>query len=146
MEAQASLRLNRYALHKLAKRYAEDADILLQNGRWSSAYYLAGYAVECALKACIAKQFREHDFPDKQIVNRSHTHDLRELVRLAELESALEERGRQQDAFRDNWDNVVVKWKETSRYEQPIQATAEELVRAVRDPKEGVLPWLEQQW
>lgn len=100
--------------------------------------------MECALKACIAKQFREHDFPDKQIVNRSHAHDLRELVRLAELESALEARKRQQDGLRDNWDKVVVKWKETSRYEQPTQAMAEELVRAVRDPEEGVLPWLEQ--
>jgi AbiV family abortive infection protein len=146
MEAQASLRLNRHALHKLAKRYAEDANILLGNGRWSTAYYLAGYAVECALKACIAKQFREHDFPDKQIVNRSHTHDLRELLRLAELESALEARKRQQDGLRDNWDKVVVKWKETSRYEQPTQAMAEELVRAVGDPEEGVLPWLEQYW
>ena len=43
------------------------------------AYYLAGYAIECALKACIAKATRRYDFPDRKKVDASHTHDLREL-------------------------------------------------------------------
>ena len=51
-------------------------------------YYLAGYAVECALKACIAKETKRHEFPDRRKVDASHTHDLRELVRLAKLEKS----------------------------------------------------------
>ncbi len=35
-------------------------------GMWEGTYYLAGYAVECALKACIAKQIIAEDFPDKE--------------------------------------------------------------------------------
>lgn len=30
-----------------------DAEALLKARRWSAAYYLAGYAVECGLKACV---------------------------------------------------------------------------------------------
>ena len=44
----------------------KEAAVLLQNGCPEGAYYLAGYAVECALKACVAKQTREHDFPDRK--------------------------------------------------------------------------------
>jgi hypothetical protein len=43
---------------------------------------LAGYAVECGLKACIAGKTQRHEFPDKKIVNASYTHNLRELVKL----------------------------------------------------------------
>ena len=35
---------------------------------WDAAYYMIGYCVECALKACIAKQIRRFDFPDKKLV------------------------------------------------------------------------------
>jgi HEPN domain-containing protein len=43
-------------LQRLSRLRIRDAKILLKNGAHESAYYLAGYAVECALKACIAKQ------------------------------------------------------------------------------------------
>ena len=66
-----------------------DAETLLKNGRWSSAYYLAGYAVECGLKACIAKQFREHQFPDLDTVKKSYTHSLVDLLRVSELAGEL---------------------------------------------------------
>jgi hypothetical protein len=46
---------------------------------------LAGYSVECGLKACVAKQIREHDFPDRQFVLDSYTHDLNRLIGLAGL-------------------------------------------------------------
>jgi hypothetical protein len=55
---------------------------------YDGAYYLAGYAVECALKTCIAKGTRRHEFPEKQKVISSHTHDLWDLVKLAKLKEA----------------------------------------------------------
>jgi len=39
---------------------------LLRLGLFDGAYYLAGYAVECALKACIAKGTQRFEFPDKR--------------------------------------------------------------------------------
>jgi len=57
--------MNRSSLQNLANERIKDAEALLMAGRWSGSYYLAGYAVECALKECFAKQTREYDFPQK---------------------------------------------------------------------------------
>ncbi len=43
--------MNRAELQRLAKDRLLDAKALFAARRWSGAYYLAGYAVECALKA-----------------------------------------------------------------------------------------------
>ncbi len=138
--------LDRRKLCRLADRYARDAETLLKNRRWSSAYYLSGYAIECALKACIAKKFRRHEFPNLDTVRKSYTHDLGDLLRTAGLASALEERKKRTDRFGKYWEQVVKKWRETSRYEQPTKALAEELIRAVSDTREGVLPWIKLHW
>jgi hypothetical protein len=52
------------------------------------AYYLAGYSVECALKACIAKATQRHEFPDKKKADLSYTHNLKGLLNVARLEKA----------------------------------------------------------
>lgn len=45
--------MNRTYLQALAKERVKDAKSLLGRKRWSAAYYLAGYAVEVGLKACV---------------------------------------------------------------------------------------------
>ncbi len=47
--------MNRTVLQLLTEDRLKDAGVLLANGRYGAAYHLAGYAVECALKACFAK-------------------------------------------------------------------------------------------
>ncbi len=37
-----------------ACRHALDSKILLEASRWHGCAYMAGYAIECSLKACIA--------------------------------------------------------------------------------------------
>jgi hypothetical protein len=49
------IRIYRRDFRTLAELRAEEARVLLRSRRQLGAYYLAGYAVECALKACIAK-------------------------------------------------------------------------------------------
>jgi hypothetical protein len=56
---------------------------LLAAGQWEAAYYLLGYCIECALKACIAKQFRLHDVTDSKLVNAFYTHRLDELLTIS---------------------------------------------------------------
>jgi HEPN domain-containing protein len=68
----------------------KEAKALLAAGFPEGAYYLAGYAVECALKACIARKTQEFDFPEKKRVNDSHTHDLGKLLVLAGLSEDLQ--------------------------------------------------------
>lgn len=55
--------MNRRDLKDLAAIRVREASLLLKNKQYSGAYYLAGYAVECALKACISKETRRYDFP-----------------------------------------------------------------------------------
>jgi HEPN domain-containing protein len=56
-------------LQELAELRLKDAEILLAAHRWDAAYYLLGYCIECALKACVARQFKERVVPDKKLVN-----------------------------------------------------------------------------
>jgi HEPN domain-containing protein len=70
--------MNRADFQALAVERCDDADVLLQSGRFACAYYIAGYAVECALKAIIAHQTKEDDFPRKDS-QQYYTHDLSRL-------------------------------------------------------------------
>src|SRR5437016_5727073 len=116
-------RLDRRKPRDLASRYVKDAEILLRNRRWSSAYYLAGYAVECALKARIAKEFRRHEIPDRALVQKFHDHTLAKLLELAGLTGILENRGRASSQFSRHW-SVVAQWDSESRYGKPTKAMA----------------------
>lgn len=107
---------------------------------------MAGYALECALKACIAKQTREHDFPDKRIVDKSYTHNLETLIEVAGLKKKLDEEIQSNSKFSKYW-NVVKDWKESARYETEItNKIAVDLCRAIEDASDGVLQWLKKSW
>jgi len=60
--------LDRKDLQELSRVRLKEATALMQAGFFDGAYYLAGYAVECAIKACIAKGTRRYEFPDKRKV------------------------------------------------------------------------------
>lgn len=96
----------------------EDARLLLSGGQWSGAYYLAGYAVECALKACIAKLVAAEDFPDKRLADRAWTHDIEKLLEVANLKGARDAEAAKNKLFGDKW-GVVKDWNEHSRYDHP---------------------------
>jgi hypothetical protein len=109
------------------------------------AYYLAGYAVECALKACIAKETRRHQFPDKKKVDLSHSHDLLQLIRVAGLEDEHHDRLRIDPEFETNWE-IVKRWSEQSRYRRHRAESAHELLSAVNDKRHGVITWIKLRW
>jgi HEPN domain-containing protein len=131
--------MNRTDLQQLAELRIKEAQLLLGASSYPGAYYLAGYAVECALKACIAKQTREHDFPDKDFVNKSWTHKLDKLLNLAELEDPLNDARRTSNELDAYW-AIVVNWQENKRYDLSItQQEARSLCDAIYDPANGVL-------
>ena len=78
-------------MRQLADDRIHDAAFLLANGRWSGAYYLAGYAVECGLKACIMAFVEASGaiFQDKKYSEKCWTHDLEDLLELADLTPVL---------------------------------------------------------
>jgi HEPN domain len=65
--------VDRKDFQELAKVRLKEANALFRLGLYDGAYYLAGYAVECALKACIAKGTRRYEFPDKKRVEDSYS-------------------------------------------------------------------------
>ena len=129
----------------MANTRLREARTLFDAEEYSGAYYLAGYAVECALKACIAKRTREHDFPDKKLVNDSHTHDLTKLLQLAELKVDLETVMQGDPAMQSSWD-AIQDWSETSRYERKSLQEATDLLVAIEDQNGGLLPWIKLHW
>ena len=82
--------MNRLQFQELTKLRQREAYALLSNRLYAGAYYLIGYAIECSLKACIAKQTKRHDFPDKNETIQSYTHKLEQLMGLSGLLVALE--------------------------------------------------------
>ena len=102
-------------------------------------------AVECALKACIAKNTQKHEFPDKKRAEQSWKHDLRDLVRMAGLRPYLDKE-ETNTLLKANW-TTVSKWDNELRYQHNIQRIdAVDLYRAVTARQNGVLKWIRQSW
>jgi hypothetical protein len=118
--------------------------VLLNAGLPDGAYYIAGYSVECALKACIAKGTKRYDFPDKVRAQNSFTHNLKELVKVAELNADLLHQTTNSH-FRDNWD-VVQRWSEQSRYRRYNADASAALIEAIENNRHGVMSWLKRHW
>ena len=138
--------MNRKELQQLSRLRVADAKILLDNGRHLGAYYLLGYAVECALKACIAKQTRRYDFPDRKLVNDSYTHDLERLLGVSGLKDALSSESASNPTLQRFW-TIVKDWSEQSRYNSEItENAARDLFSAVTARRNGVLSWLMRWW
>ena len=138
--------MNRFDLQKMAEERVADAAALLAAGRFQAAYYLCGYAVEFALKACISRKIREFDFPDRKLVNDSYVHDLTKLLNVSGLTQLHQEEVGRSLSFAENW-GIVKDWSEASRYNAAITETAAGvLFLAVTDPTNGVLAWLKKQW
>jgi len=137
--------MNRTEFQRLSNLRLEESKALLAAGFADGAYYLAGYAVECALKACIAKRTREHDFPEKGS-HKFYSHDLEDLVGFALLRVELDQSLQADPTMKTNW-TVIQNWSEESRYEanRTLQE-ATDLLNAIEDQKGGVLLWLRQRW
>jgi len=134
--------MNRTDFQRLAKARLREAKLLLAANAPDGAYYLAGYAVEFSLKAVIAKHTKRHDFPDKWRANRSHTHNVRELIDVAGLKEAHQEAVRQYE-FSWRWD-IMVQWTEESRYQGNSANDAAALIEAIENRKYGILQWLKK--
>jgi hypothetical protein len=139
--------VNKDELRQLAQERILDAKALLAARRWSGAYYLAGYAVECALKACILGLIERTGiiFEDRKYAERCWTHDLEELLQLAELRAPFGVDLGKNVALRENWD-IVKEWDEASRYRKTPHHKAKSLYQAITDKVNGIMPWITNRW
>lgn len=139
-------RLNRKILQTLAESRLEEGRILLANNQWTGAYYLTGLAVECALKACLARAVKEHDYPDKKFVNGMYQHNLQNLMGLdAALLAALQADVALNAKLEANW-NTVKDWDDEKRYDVVDEQEARGLYDATVETVSGVMPWIKGKW
>lgn len=128
--------------------FEELIDVRLQEARclidqiqdWDGAYYLAGYAVEYALKVrIIALLARPDSLPEKKLLDRFYSHNLADLRGLAELDIEM----RADRTMNRPWE-IVKDWKEDARYQVgKTEAEARNLDNAVANE---VLPWIKARW
>ncbi|PZA14036.1 DNA-binding protein [Rhodopseudomonas palustris] len=131
---------DRAALQHLARERLAEARLLLANGHPSGAYYLAGYVLECALKAAIARQFRADEIPDLKRVSKIYSHDLSQLMDIAGLKSVLEAEIAVRPDLKKRW-AIAAEWSERARYELWTDDRASAILDAIGG-EEGLFEWL----
>jgi HEPN domain-containing protein len=139
--------LTRTDLQQLADVRITEADALLAAGLWDGAYYLAGYAVECALKACIMAHVERTGviFEDKKFSEKCWTHKIEDLVGLAGLKADRDADSAADPALELNW-ATVAQWDEARRYKRTPEADARRLCEAISGSTNGVLLWIKKRW
>jgi HEPN domain-containing protein len=137
--------MNRKDFQALANDRIREAKALLDARHYSGSYHLAGLAVECALKACIARLMKKHEFPDKKFADRAFVHDLTSLRTLAGLDASFKTDAAAMPALGVNW-GLVKDWTIESRYQQKTPLEATDLYSAVHRQQTGVLRWIRQHW
>jgi hypothetical protein len=123
---------------KLWRRHCQGARQLLEGNSTALAWFNAGMAVECALKACIMAHLRLNRWPDRTLRKELHTHDLRKLALAAGVE--IEKLSR--DPVFPSWCTVHL-WRRSEGYSSKPMP-----FRVARDMVEGacgldgVIQWL----
>ncbi len=94
-----------------SREWLHDARLLHDAGRFESAIYLCGYAVEFALKARICRHLNWPSYRDDLPGMRSHN-----------VTNLLSFTGITEESLDTEW-NTVAKWNPESRYRGGIEAT-----------------------
>ena len=138
---------DRATLQELAAIRLEEAKLLMRGGQFSGAYYIAGYAIECALKARIAARFRADEIPDKKMVTDVYTYHLAALMGLSELGTSFDA-ARQTDPELDRRWSIVKNWSEQARYSIWTEAQALAMIDAMggNGKTGGLFQWLSARW
>ena len=104
---------------KLAENRLTNARVLFAARRYDAAFYLAGYAVECGLKACIAKLSRHHQFPlSPENAREIYSHDFTKLLKAAGLTDTFEQAKLADRELARYWGGLVKDWTERGRYDR----------------------------
>src|SRR2546421_12971163 len=138
--------MNRADFQALAELRIKESEILIDHKCFDGAYYLLGYAIECAFKACITSRTKEFDFPpDRKTIEAIYKHNPTELLKASGLEGKHRDEREANPAFDDNW-KIVEVWSEQSRYQIGKSEQEVEDFQAAVVGNEGVFTWLKRYW
>jgi hypothetical protein len=137
--------LSKDVLLTLAEQKLADARLLCEAGRYGNSYYLAGYAVELALKAVVATRFVSGVLPDPDLVLRGlYIHDLKKLLDKSELKAKFETAMDGNPELAGSW-ALVQSWSEAARYRDRMENDVNDFLSAIDHPEHGVLSWVKRQ-
>ena len=140
--------MDRAEWQQIAEEKLHAADALLAAGEWASAYYLAGYAVECGLKSCVLVRLATTPhliFEDKRYSLDCWTHKIGSLLKLAGLKNDLDTDITSNPAIGVHW-MYVKDWNEESRYRGWTENEAKTLYNAIVHATDGVMTWIRKRW
>jgi HEPN domain-containing protein len=126
----------------LADDHGKAAQTLFRAKLFNQAYSQAGLAVECALKARIIRFERLNAWPSRASRPELYVHDLVKLIGYAGLAMELDSHIAAANEVGTN--GMVVKDWVFARYrllKTPIR-DARDMVKAVCDPKHGLIGWI----
>ena len=138
--------MNRSDSQELAELHLQHARALLDTGLYSGAYYMCGYVVECALKACICRKTNPFDFyPSPDESRAAWSHDFGKLLKASGLDGEFSVARAADRDLNINWGSVE-DWSPDSRYQPQGRLEAYALFTAITDPDHGVLSCIKQRW
>lgn len=127
---------------ELQERFSRGARELEKAEQFDLAYYLGGYAAECAMKALICRSIPANTFPPKNTSSTHYVHKIETLLGTAGLQKILEfeqsKDGNLKVAFQ-----IIKDWEPDSRYETAKKAKKE--CQDFLDSVEVFIKWLEKQ-
>ena len=139
-------RISCHELRELVEIRIREAQALASVGLPCGAYYLAGYAVELALKVRIAESVGRCEFPNASLAHAAYRHDLKKLLHVAGLFEEYMQAERTIEGFSERWETVL-RWSETSRYNESVSLSdAICLIEAISNPSSGAISWIRQYW
>jgi HEPN domain-containing protein len=139
--------MTRKDLQELARLRLREAEALYKARLYDGSVYVAGYAVELALKARICRVLRVKEFPlDGSLGRIFKVHDLEQLTVLAGFSTQIDVR-KNKDLF-DNWSRAV-EWSPEQRYRPSGQydaPAARLILDSLMSKPNGVFAWLTKRW
>lgn len=143
-----------------AEMRIKESKILFRNKQFEGAFYLAGYAIEFALKAAVCRNLDIDDFFNENpstklkggLTREFKTHDISTLIILAGLIKKLDGHKAIDPDFMVNWSYIEqMNWTEQCRYDCPNpikynQTDVKAFIDAIDNRKGGFLRWISKFW
>jgi hypothetical protein len=134
----------RRELQMLSCLRLREAEVLFAAGLFEGCAYLCGYVVELGLKAAICATLGIEEYPETQLRGAFKTHEFDNLKLLAGMDSSFAT----DPTLLFSW-SVTSEWTPERRYESQgtyDQASALEILEAVRRYPNGVLACISSRW
>ena len=144
--------MTRPEFQQIALLRLDEAETLLIQGKYDGCCYLAGYALELALKAVICNRMDNDSFFDilkSETARAFKIHNLSELVILAGLSKEYKKLEVDNPILSGNWEYIKndIKWSEQLRYQIGLtEIQAKTMITAINDPLNGILEWIKKYW